>query len=138
MKQLKITLLFPLFLTVANASVLPDGVMAYIDAILAALSLLLIILFINNTSTKQKLKEAQETIEEKDEKINWLRRIGAENEHRHTTKIQELEKQIVELNHTIEKLEQRVKEGTKNQVVAKLEALQHKRAKAMEEAGLEA
>ncbi len=72
----------------------------------------------------------------KDEKIDWLREITAKNDYTHTKKAQEQEKQIVELNHTIEKLETKVKEGTKNQVVSKIEALEAKRAKLLERTGI--
>jgi ABC-type transport system involved in cytochrome bd biosynthesis fused ATPase/permease subunit len=129
----------PLFLvsTLTYASLIPPAVMAYIDAILASLGVIAVILFFMWVSCKQKRKSDTAILEEKEEKITWLRRIGAENEHRRTTKIQELEKQIVEQNHTIDKLEQKLREGTKNQVVAKLEALQRKREQALSQAGME-
>jgi ABC-type transport system involved in cytochrome bd biosynthesis fused ATPase/permease subunit len=131
--------LIPLFLvsTLTYASLIPPAVMAYIDAILASLGVIAVILFFMWLSCKQKRKSDTATLEEKEEKITWLRRIGAENEHRRTTKIQELEKQIVEQNHTIDKLEQKLREGTKNQVVAKLEALQRKREQALSQTGME-
>jgi ABC-type transport system involved in cytochrome bd biosynthesis fused ATPase/permease subunit len=129
----------PLFLvsTLTYASLIPPAVMTYIDAILASLGVIAVILFFMWLSCKQKRKSDTAILEEKEEKITWLRRIGAENEHRRTTKIQELEKQIVEQNHTIDKLEQKLREGTKNQVVAKLEALQRKREQALSQAGME-
>lgn len=72
----------------------------------------------------------------KEEKIEWLREVGAKNDHKHTSQTQEHEKKIVELNHTIERLETKVKEGTKNQVVSKIEAHEAKRAKLLERAGI--
>jgi len=137
MKPLHILFISPLFFSIAHASMIPEAAMVYIDAIVAALGAIALILFFMLLSGKQKIKQLQETLEEKEEKITWLRRIGAENEHRRTTKIQELEKQIVENNHTIDKLEQKLREGTKNQVVSKLEALQRKREQALSEAGVE-
>ncbi len=87
------------------------------------LALIAFILFKKNAKDKKIL-------EEKEEKITWLRQIHAENEHRHLKKEQETEKEIISLKHTIEDLERKLQEGTKNQVVAKIEALQKKRQNA--------
>jgi len=66
-------------------------------------------------------------LQEKEEKIVWLTRSNAENEQRHIQREQELEKEILKQAHTIETLELRLKEGTKNQVVSKIEELQNRR-----------
>ena len=76
--------------------------------------------------------EDKRLIQEKDEKITWLRQVHAENEHRRTKQIQELEKEIMSLRHTIDQLEMKLQEGTKNQVVSKIEALQSQRKAARE------
>ena len=89
-----------------------------------AIAILLIVLFV---AQRKELKEAEALIKEKDEKIAWLRQIHAQNEHRLTQKIQELEKESMQQNHKIDKLETKLKEGTKNQVVAKIEELRAKR-----------
>ena len=86
---------------------------------------------------KNIVNAQKQTLEEKDEKIIWLREISAENDHRHLNKSHESEKNIQVLNHSIETLELKAKEGTKNQVVAKIEAQQSKRARQLERAGLE-
>ena len=81
---------------------------------------------------KNALNKLQMLTKEKDEKIQWLRRVSAENDQRNQLKIQELEKQVTQLTHQIEILEQKSKEGTKNQVVAKIEEMQHKRARVLD------
>jgi len=85
---------------------------------------------------KKELKSKNELIAQKEEKIKWLRQINAENEHKRVTKEHEVEKKIMELNHTIQTLEEKAKEGMKNQLVAKIEAQQSKRARQLERAGL--
>ncbi len=71
-------------------------------------------------------------LQEREEKITWLRQVHAENEHRRMKQIQELEKELLAKQHTIEQLEMKLKEGTKNQVVSKIEALQNERRAAKE------
>jgi len=66
-------------------------------------------------------------LREKEEKILWLNQNNTENEQRHLQREQELEKEILKQAHTIENLELKLKEGTKNQVVSKIEELQKKR-----------
>jgi rubrerythrin len=74
-----------------------------------------------------KRSKDRKLLQEKEEKIVWLTRSNAENEQRHTQREQELEKEILKQAHTIETLELRMKEGTKNQVVSKIEELQNRR-----------
>ena len=71
--------------------------------------------------------EDKKLLQEKDEKITWLRQVHAENEHRKNKQIQELEKEIMTQRHAIDQLEMKLQEGTKNQVVSKIEALQNER-----------
>jgi len=75
----------------------------------------------------RKSSKEKELLREKEEKITWLRQIHAENEHRHLQKVQEMEKENLKLLHRIDDLERKLKEGTKNQVVSKIEELQSKR-----------
>jgi hypothetical protein len=56
-----------------------------------------------------------------------LRQIHAEHEQTHLQKEKTLENEILKLTHANENLELRLKEGTKNQVVSKIEELQNKR-----------
>ncbi len=85
---------------------------------------------------KKELKQQNILLEEKDEKIKWLREIGGKNDHKYAIKTQASEKKILELTHTIQILESKEKEGTKNQVVAKIEAEQARREKLLERAGI--
>ena len=77
--------------------------------------------FINKCDKKKKF------IEEKDEKIATYEKQERENETSSLKKDKEVEKEILTLQHTIANLERKIQEGTKNQVVAKIEALQKKR-----------
>jgi len=85
---------------------------------------------------KKELESKTALLEEKEEKIKYLRQIAAENDHRQSTKAHEDEKTILALQHSIETLETKAKEGTKNQVVSMIEAQQTKRAKLLERAGI--
>jgi cbb3-type cytochrome oxidase subunit 3 len=75
----------------------------------------------------RKYSKDKHALQEKEEKIIWLNQRNAETEQRHMQKEQELEKEILKQIHTIETLELRLKEGTKNQVVSKIEELQNRR-----------
>jgi Ca2+/Na+ antiporter len=97
----------------------------YTGTLFLFLLLLTIVLVMMKRSSQDK-----ELIKEKEAKITWLRQIHAENEQKHLEKVKELEKEILKLTHTIEKLELQLAEGTKNQVVQKIEALQKKREQA--------
>jgi DNA mismatch repair ATPase MutS len=77
--------------------------------------------FINKCDKKQKL------LEEKEENIATFKKQERENETASLKKDKEIEKEILTLQHTIADLERNIQEGTKNQVVAKIEALQKKR-----------
>lgn len=81
---------------------------------------IIVVLMMKRTKDRQLLQE-------KEEKIVQLIRQNAENEQHHMQREQEMEKEILTLTHTIENLELRLKEGTKNQVVTKIEELQNKR-----------
>ena len=111
-----------------------DAYMGYICLTAFFLTLVLIYLLV---SRGKALKAARASLAEKDEKIQWLRQVQGENERKLNTRIQELEKELTHTEHTIDTLEQKIQEGTKNQVVAKLESLQHKRKQALNETGLE-
>ena len=76
---------------------------------------------------KSELKQATERTKELEEKVEWLRKIRAENEYKKEKKITELEKENLQLRHKIETLEQKLKEGGKNQIVAKIESYRSRR-----------
>jgi len=94
----------------------------YTGTVFLFLLLLGMVLYMTKRASQEKA-----LLKEKEEKITWLRQIHAENEQKHLNKQKELEKEILKLTHTIEKLELQLAEGTKNQVVQKIEALQKKR-----------
>jgi len=99
-------------------------------------ALLLLVLLYLVFRYKKELNNARLLLEEKEEKIKWFRQIDAENERKRVALSHSVELEIQALNHTIEALEKEAKEGTKNQVIAKLEALQSKREKLLKRAGL--
>ncbi|SFZ98727.1 hypothetical protein MNB_SV-5-390 [hydrothermal vent metagenome] len=126
---INISILFTLFTTLEAASSVStmDSYMGYMW-LLTAFVLLILSYFL--IKSKKEISEFSELLKEKDEKIKWLREISAKNENRQNLKIQDLEKRVLELTHEIEMLEQKAKEGTKNQVVAKIEELENKRKNA--------
>lgn len=103
--------------------------------ILIALFMFIVLLYFV-TKYKKSIKKQQTIINEQKEKIKWLRQTFAENEQRFTKTEHELEKKILQLNNNIQNLEEQAKNGTKNQVVSKLEALQNKREKLLQRANL--
>ena len=116
-----------------------ETILHYADYILPIFMLMMfVILIFLFLSVRYKLadKKNKKILAEKEEKIHFLRQINAENESRKISKEHEAEKEILSLNHSIKNLEQQAKEGTKNQVVAKIEAQQAKRAKLKKRAGL--
>jgi len=126
---INISILFTLFTTLeaASSDSTMDSYMGYMW-LLTAFVLLILSYFL--IKSKKEISEFSELLKEKDEKIKWLREISAKNENRQNLKIQDLEKRVLELTHEIEMLEQKAKEGTKNQVVAKIEELENKRKNA--------
>ncbi len=79
----------------------------------------------------------KKSIKAKDEKIQSLRIMNAQNEKRYESKVQEAQNKILELTHIINRLETNANEGTKNQVVSKIEAQQNRRARELKRVGLE-
>ena len=121
MKQLLILLLLVHTANASQSSLYQTSL--YTGTVFLFLLLLGMVFVMMRRSSQQN-----EVLKEKEAKITWLRQIHAENEQRHINKEKELEKEILKLEHTIEKLELQLAEGTKNQVVEKIEALQKKRA----------
>lgn len=105
--------------------------------ILASIMLLVVIFLLYLLiKYKKEIKNKNNLIIQHEEKIKYLRQISAENEHRKTAIEHETEKEIIALKHKIEGLEIKMKEGTKNQVVAMIEAQRNKRARALKTAEL--
>ena len=93
---------------------------------------LLLYLFIR---TKRNLKQQVKLLGEKEEKIKSLRQYSYEMELKRVEREHSIEKEILELNHTIKALETAQKEGLKSQVVTMIEAYEKKRAQQLELAG---
>jgi len=74
-----------------------------------------------------KCKQKNTLIEEKKREIQKLQELDNTQEKQRLKQEVEIQQEIVSLTHTIETLERKLQEGTKNQVVAKIEALQKKR-----------
>ena len=74
-----------------------------------------------------KCNQQKNMLDIKDEKITALEEEKRENKTALLLKEQEKEKEMLLLQHTIADLERQIQEGTKNQVVAKIEALEKKR-----------
>jgi biopolymer transport protein ExbB/TolQ len=87
----------------------------------------LLVLIYSFLRQRKILKDKNELIMEHEDKIKFLRQINAENEYKQTQKEHANEKIILEFKHTIATLEEKINDGTKNQVVAKLEACKNKR-----------
>jgi len=73
------------------------------------------------------LKDKNTLIIEHEEKIKFLRQTYAEYEYKQTQKNHADEKRLLEFQHTITTLEEKINDGTKNQVVAKLKEYKNKR-----------
>jgi len=96
------------------------------------LTILFLILFIISTYAfyVRKCDKKNTLLQEKEKDIIALHQHHAMQEKESFQKESQKEKEILSLNHTIADLERKLQEGTKNQVVAKIETLQKKRKKA--------
>jgi len=95
------------------------------------LVILFVILVLVYSVLKQRttLKHNHTLIMEQEEKIKFLRQTHAEYEYKQTEKHHTDEKRLLELQHTITTLEEKINDGTKNQVVAKIKEYKNKRDK---------
>ena len=87
----------------------------------------MLVLIVSFLRQKKILNHKNELIIAHEEKIKYLRQINAENEYKYTQKEHANEKTFLEFKHTVTTLEEKINDGTKNQVVAKLEACKNKR-----------
>ncbi|MCF6244994.1 MAG: hypothetical protein L3J43_08140 [Sulfurovum sp.] len=83
------------------------------------------------------LVKYKKELKAKDEKIKSLHQANEQSEKRHEEKAQEAQSKIVALTHEVNTLQREASEGTKNQVVTKIEAQQNRRARELKRAGLE-
>ena len=107
-----------------NVITLPKMYIVSISLVTLFVMLVLIYSFLRQRKT---LKYKNELIVEHEEKIKFLRQVNAENEYKHTQKEHANEKTFLEFQHTITTLEEKINDGTKNQVVAKIEAYRNRR-----------
>ena len=120
MKYLLILFLSYITLQAAQTSIYETSL--YTGTVFLFLLLLAIALIQMRKGSQDKL-----LLQEKEEKIISLSNVCAEKERSHLQKELALEKEILQLTHSNENLALRLKEGTKNQVVNKIEELQNKR-----------
>ena len=103
-----------------------------------SLVLLFVLLILVYTIFRQRgmLKIQAKTCIEHEEKIKFLRQTHLEYQYKQSQKEHLSEKKVLELEHTIQNLEEKINDGTKNQVVAKLEAYKNKREKQLNRVNL--
>ncbi|RLA71473.1 MAG: hypothetical protein DRG09_00065 [Epsilonproteobacteria bacterium] len=97
----------------------------------------LLVLIVSFLRQGKILKQNNALIIEQEEKIKFLREINAENEYKYTQEKHENEKIFLEFQHTVTTLEEKINDGTKNQVVAKLEACKNKREQQLKRVNLD-
>ncbi len=88
---------------------------------------LILLLIATYAFFKKKCEKQVETINSKQEEIETLKQQITANEKEMVDRKNTVEKEIIQLNHQISNLERELKEGTKNQIVAEIEALRQKR-----------
>ena len=104
-----------------------DAVTIHSSSVYLVMLFLLLALMITYAYFIYKCKKTAKIIEEKEAQLTRLTKKEQEQEKSKVQKDQETEQEIVALKHTIADLERNIQEGTKNQVVAKIEALEKKR-----------
>jgi hypothetical protein len=130
----KIVLKISLFLagsSMLEASVENENIVAlpimYIVSMGLVILFVILVLVYNILKQRTTLKEKNALILEQEEKIKFLRQTYAEYEYKQTQKNHTDEKRLLEFQHTITTLEEKINDGTKNQVVAKLKEYKNKR-----------
>ena len=99
----------------------------YASTVVLMILLLILLLLFFVIHYKKSLKAKDALLKERDEKIKSLRQYSYEMEQKKVKHEHEVEKEILELNHTIKALETRQKEGLKNQVVVMIDEYAKKR-----------
>jgi len=107
-----------------NMVTLPKMYIVPMGLVIFFVILVLVYGFLKQRTT---LKHKNALILEHEEKIKFLRQTHAEYEYEQTQKNHADEKRFLELQHTVTTLEEKINDGTKNQVVAKLEEYKTKR-----------
>ena len=107
-----------------NIVTLPKMYIVPLGLVILFVVLVLVYSFLKQRTT---LKHKNALILEQEEKIKFLRQTHAEYEYKQTQKNHTDEKRFLEFQHTVTTLEEKINDGTKNQVVAKLEEYKNKR-----------
>jgi uncharacterized membrane protein YhiD involved in acid resistance len=81
---------------------------------------------------KSNLNRLKKELDEKEEKIQWLKQLEAQNEQQRVQKEHENEKMILEYRSKIKELEAKAKESSKNQIVAMIESQRDRRDKILD------
>ena len=121
--------------SVENENVVTLPKMYIVSIGLVALFVMLVLIY-SFFRQRKTVKHKNELITEHEEKIKFLRQINAENEYKQTQKEHANEKIFLEFQHTITTLEEKMNDGTKNQVVAKLEVYKNKREQQLKRVNL--
>jgi len=116
-----------------NIITLPKMYIVSIGLVTLFVMLVLIVSFFKQRKT---VKHNNALLLEYEEKIKFLRQTHAEYEYKQTEKNHTNEKFFLEFQHTITTLEEKINDGTKNQVVAKLEACKNKREQQLKRVNL--
>jgi len=87
---------------------------------------------------KNRLKQSELLLIEQQNDIEGLQKLNHENELERLKKELEMEKKILELQHTLETVEEKEKKGLKNQVVRKIEEYQNRRNQRLKRLDIEA
>jgi heme exporter protein D len=103
-----------------------------------ALSLILIfILLYRLKQSKKSLKNIKELLSKKEIEIENLYGVITKAEQKETQEKHQGEKEILELNHKIRTLEEKLKEGIKSQVISKIVEYQNRRSKVLDRVGID-
>ena len=104
-----------------------DAVTIHSSSVYLIMLFLVLALIVTYAFFIYKCNKIQKLLDEKNKVITSHKKKEREDELLVLNKNQEVEKEILSLQHTIADLERHIQEGTKNQVVLKIEALQKKR-----------
>ncbi len=104
----------------------------YLTAIVLVTLILILLLLFMTIYYKKSLKSKERLLVEKEEKIKSLRQYAYEMERKKVEREHEVEKEILELQHTIKTLETQQKEGLKNQVAVMIDEYAKKREAQLE------
>jgi len=109
----------------------------YLFLTIALSFLLILVLLYKLNGSKKSLKSNKQRLNEKEKEIESLYEVIARAEHKESEDKHQWEKEALQLNHNIQNLEDKLKEGIKSQVISKVMEYQNKRSKILERIGIE-